>query len=105
MRFQEPDLTCHVAFQDKSGINPFYNVKKKNVNSIQEIIVVVIAPSCWMCGLYFVRAAFDSYATLIADEIRVLLYARYYGVFEMINGDKMAHSGSSRVQKNEIFQN
>ena len=48
-----------------------------------------------MYGLDFVRTA------LISDELRVLQYARYYGVFEMLNFDKMAHWGSSRVQKNK----
>ena len=32
-----------------------------------------------------------SYASLIAEEVRVLRYALYYGVFEMLNVDKMAH--------------
>ena len=40
--------------------------------------------------------------TLIADELHVLQYARFYGVLEMLNVDKMEHWGSSRVQKNEI---
>ena len=35
------------------------------------------------------------YAALIADEIHVLQYARFYGVFEMVNVDKMEHFGSS----------
>ena len=37
MHFQEPELTCQVVFQDKSGINPFDNVRRKNVNFLQEI--------------------------------------------------------------------
>ena len=40
-----------------------------------------------------------SYATW--DELYVLQYARCYGVFEMPNFDKMKHSGSFGVQKNE----
>ena len=36
MHFQEPVLTCNVALHDKSGITPFYNVRKEHVKSIQE---------------------------------------------------------------------
>ena len=43
-----------------------------------------------------------SYTTLIADELRVLQYACYYGVFEMLNVDNIARWDSSRVQQNEI---
>ena len=43
-----------------------------------------------------------SYATLIADELHILQYAHYYGVFEMLDVDKMEHWGSSGVQKNDI---
>ena len=58
MQFQEPELTFHIAFQNKSGINPFYNVRKKNVNSITETLFVIAHP-CEMYGLYFVMATFD----------------------------------------------
>ena len=44
-----------------------------------------------------------SYDTLVADELRVLQYARYYDVLEMLNVDKMEPLGSSGVQKNEIL--
>ena len=40
--------------------------------------------------------------TLIMDELHVLQYARYYGVLEMLNVDKMEHCGSSRVQMDQI---
>ena len=40
-----------------------------------------------------------SYATFIADELHVLLYARYNGAFDMLNVDKMEHRGSSRGAK------
>ena len=43
-----------------------------------------------------------SYATLIAEELHVLQYAPYYGVFEMLNVDKMEHWDSSGVQQNKI---
>ena len=42
-------------------------------------------------------------ATLITDELRVLQYVRYYGVFEMLNVDNMVHWSSSWVQKNKII--
>ena len=42
-----------------------------------------------------------SYATLIADELHILQYARCYGVFEMLNIDKMKQWCSAGVQKNE----
>ena len=47
-----------------------------------------------------------SYATFIADELHVLLYARYNGAFDMLNVDKMEHRGSSRSAKQgDRFQN
>ena len=57
--------------------------------SIQEIIFFVVARPFRMYGIYFVVAAFCH--TLIVDELHVLLYARYYGVFEMLNVDKVEH--------------
>ena len=51
-----------------------------------------------MHSLYFVMAAFDrTYFN------RVLQYASYCGVFEMLKVDKMEHRGSFRVHKNEII--
>ena len=41
--FSRTTLTSHLAFQYKSGINPVYNIRKKYINSIQEIIFFVIA--------------------------------------------------------------
>ena len=55
-----------------------------------------------MYGLYFVKGRIRTYATLIADELRILQYAHYYDVFRMLNVDKMAHWDSSRAQKNKI---
>ena len=54
MHFQEPELIYHDALLDKNGINLFYNVRKKNDQSIQEINFFVITRPCWMYGLYFV---------------------------------------------------
>ena len=42
---------------------------------------------------------------VIADELHVLQYARYYSVLEMLNVDKMEHWCSSGVQKNAIVLN
>ena len=36
----------HVACPDKCGINPFYNVRKKNVKYIQELVKFEIARPC-----------------------------------------------------------
>ena len=35
---QEPELTCHDAFQDKSGIDPFLTSERNTVKSRQEIV-------------------------------------------------------------------
>ena len=37
MHFQEPELACHDAFQDKSGINPFLTSERNN-KSRQETV-------------------------------------------------------------------
>ena len=54
-----------------------------------------------MYGLYFVTAAFDRTYFNRAYELHVLLYARGYGVFAMLNVDKMKYWDIAGVQKNE----
>ena len=65
-----------------------FNVRKKNVNSIQEMLFFVIARpvECMVLTLLWPHSIIP---TLIADELQVLQYVRYYDVFEMLNVDKM----------------
>ena len=65
--FKNQNLHITFFFQDKDGINPFYNIRQKNVNSVQEIIFFVIARPCWMYGLYLVLAEFDR--TLLSSRM------------------------------------
>ena len=107
MHFQEPEITCHVAFPYKCRINQFYNVRKQNVKSIQKIknkfSLVSHIPSLLIAWPLNCDGRIRSYATLIADELHVLQYAPYRGVFERLNVDKMGNWDSSGVQKNEIL--
>ena len=77
------------------------NGQKENALNIDEkYVFFVIARSCRMYALYVV---IWSHATSMTGELNVLQYARYYGVFEMPNVDKMDQWASLVCQRIRSF--